>query len=181
MRLKWCDWTRQKLKCAVWTCIHIEINVANFTSDMQNKSWTKAIHYKRYMHQCCRIQDAHASILLQEMGSRTQLGKADVRPGWFCWAYFRGGNTLFFAPVAGGNTTTYDNILILVVSAITRRFSDVLHCHTSRYRVVTFWLDRDTDDVTSGQSFHEFLAWAEEEDPLVEMPRDLHLVLGLHD
>ena len=92
-----------------------------------------------------------------------------------------GGNTLFFAPVAGGNTTTYDNILILVVSAITRRFSDVLHCHTSRYRVVTFWLDRDTDDVTSGQSFHEFLAWAEEEDPLVEMPRDLHLVLGLHD
>ena len=69
-----------------------------------------------------------------------------------------------------------DNILILVVSAIL-----VLHCHTSRYRVVTFWLDRDTDDVTSGQSFHEFLAWAEEEDPLVEMPRDLHLVLGLHD
>ena len=34
--------------------------------------------------------------------------------------------------------------------------------NTSRYRVVTFWLDRDTDDVTSGQSFHEFLAWAEE-------------------
>eukprot|EP00438_Fugacium_kawagutii_P018010 Skav223296 [mRNA] locus=scaffold2998:159297:164128:+ [translate_table: standard] len=46
---------------------------------------------------------------------------------------------------------------------------------TSGYRVVTFWLDRDTDDVTSGQSFHDFLAWAEEEDPLVEMPRDLHL------
>lgn len=46
-----------------------------------------------------------------------------------------------------------------------------------RYRVVTFWLDRDTDDVTSGQSFHDFLAWAEEEDPLVEMPRDLHLVM----
>ncbi|CAJ1398982.1 unnamed protein product [Effrenium voratum] len=46
-----------------------------------------------------------------------------------------------------------------------------------RYKVVTFWLDRDTDDITSGQSFHDFLAWAEEEDPLVEMPRDLHLVM----
>lgn len=41
--------------------------------------------------------------------------------------------------------------------------------------MVTFWLDRDTDDVTGGQSFHDFLAWAEEQDPLVEMPRDLHL------
>jgi hypothetical protein len=50
----------------------------------------------------------------------------------------------------------------------------------SRYRVVTFWLDRDTDDVTSGQSFHDFLAWAEEEDPLVEMPRDLHLAPPQH-
>ncbi|CAE7274637.1 unnamed protein product, partial [Symbiodinium pilosum] len=30
-----------------------------------------------------------------------------------------------------------------------------------RYRVLTFWLDRDTDDVTQGQSFHDFLAWGE--------------------
>lgn len=43
MRLKWCDWTRQKLKRAVWTCVHIEITVANYMSDMQNESWTKAI------------------------------------------------------------------------------------------------------------------------------------------
>lgn len=71
-----------------------------------------------------RRDEAEVVRLDKEMGSRTQLGKADMR-----------------------------------------------------YRVVTFWLDRDTDDVTSGQSFHDFLAWAEEEDPLVEMPRDLHLVM----
>ena len=32
---------------------------------------------------------------------------------------------------------------------------------TLRYKVLTFWLDRDTDDVTGGRSFHDFLAWAE--------------------
>ncbi|CAK9100412.1 unnamed protein product [Durusdinium trenchii] len=71
-----------------------------------------------------RRDEAEVVRLDKEMGSRTQLSKADVR-----------------------------------------------------YRVVTFWLDRDTDDVTGGQSFHNFLAWAEEEDPLLEMPRDLHLVM----
>ena len=30
-----------------------------------------------------------------------------------------------------------------------------------RYKVLSFWLDRDTDDVTGGRSFHDFLAWAE--------------------
>ncbi|CAE7456741.1 unnamed protein product [Symbiodinium natans] len=46
-----------------------------------------------------------------------------------------------------------------------------------RYRVLSFWLDRDTDDVTQGQSFHDFLAWAEAEDPLVDMRQELHLVM----
>ncbi|CAE7824466.1 unnamed protein product [Symbiodinium necroappetens] len=46
-----------------------------------------------------------------------------------------------------------------------------------RYKVLSFWLDRDTDDVTGGRSFHDFLAWAEAEDPLRDMPQELHLVM----
>jgi aarF domain-containing kinase len=36
-----------------------------------------------------------------------------------------------------------------------------------RYRMCSFWLDRDTDDVTQGLNLFDFLLWGEENDPVL--------------
>jgi len=40
------------------------------------------------------------------------------------------------------------------------------------YRLAAFWFDRDTDDVTGGRNVQTFMDWAEEQDPLVDVPKD---------
>mmetsp|Transcript_44690 Transcript_44690/g.113665 ORF Transcript_44690/g.113665 Transcript_44690/m.113665 type:complete len:583 (+) Transcript_44690:83-1831(+) len=45
-----------------------------------------------------------------------------------------------------------------------------------RYRICSFWLDRDTEDVMQGLNLHDFMAWGEREDPVLEYPEDLYLV-----
>ncbi|CAE8623582.1 unnamed protein product [Polarella glacialis] len=45
-----------------------------------------------------------------------------------------------------------------------------------RYRVCSFWLDRDTDDIMQGMNLHDFMAWGESEDPVLEFPEELYLV-----
>lgn len=45
-----------------------------------------------------------------------------------------------------------------------------------RYRLCSFWLDRDTDDVMQGMNLHDFMAWGEREDPVLTFPEDLYVV-----
>mmetsp|Transcript_104582 Transcript_104582/g.207665 ORF Transcript_104582/g.207665 Transcript_104582/m.207665 type:complete len:575 (-) Transcript_104582:139-1863(-) len=45
-----------------------------------------------------------------------------------------------------------------------------------RFRMCSFWLDRDTNDVMQGMNLHDFMAWGEREDPMLEFPEDLYLV-----
>jgi len=45
-----------------------------------------------------------------------------------------------------------------------------------RYRVCSFWMDRDTEEIMQGLNLQDFMAWAEFEDPVLEYPEDLYLV-----
>jgi len=45
-----------------------------------------------------------------------------------------------------------------------------------RYRLCSFWLDRDTEDVMQGMNLHDFMAWGEREDPVLAFPEDLYVV-----
>eukprot|EP00747_Dinoflagellata_sp_TGD_P211920 gnl/TRDRNA2_/TRDRNA2_85086_c0_seq2.p1 gnl/TRDRNA2_/TRDRNA2_85086_c0~~gnl/TRDRNA2_/TRDRNA2_85086_c0_seq2.p1 ORF type:complete len:588 (+),score=104.38 gnl/TRDRNA2_/TRDRNA2_85086_c0_seq2:39-1766(+) len=45
-----------------------------------------------------------------------------------------------------------------------------------RYRICSFWLDRDTEDVFGSMNLHDFVMWGEREDPVLEYPEDLYMV-----
>ena len=44
------------------------------------------------------------------------------------------------------------------------------------FRLMCFWNDRDTRDITDGRNIAEFLDWAEAEDPVVQVPQDMVMV-----
>ena len=45
-----------------------------------------------------------------------------------------------------------------------------------QYRMISFWIDRDTEEVTGGMNAHKFLQEMEAKDPAVEMNGDLVMV-----
>lgn len=45
-----------------------------------------------------------------------------------------------------------------------------------RYRMCAFWLDRDSEDILQGMNLHDFMAWGEAQDPVLEYPEDFYLV-----
>jgi len=45
-----------------------------------------------------------------------------------------------------------------------------------RFRMCSFWLDRDSTDVMQGMNLHDFMMWGEREDPILEFPEDLYVV-----
>merc|ERR1712232_49362 len=45
-----------------------------------------------------------------------------------------------------------------------------------RYRMCSFWLDRDTEDVTQGLNLFDLLVWGEAEDAVVTQPEFYYLV-----
>jgi aarF domain-containing kinase len=55
---------------------------------------------------------------------------------------------------------------------IKTKYSDKM----TQYRTATFWLDRDTPDVTGGLSIHRFLELMEKQDPAIELSRDIVMV-----
>mmetsp|Transcript_5601 Transcript_5601/g.13141 ORF Transcript_5601/g.13141 Transcript_5601/m.13141 type:complete len:626 (-) Transcript_5601:66-1943(-) len=45
-----------------------------------------------------------------------------------------------------------------------------------RFRVCSFWMDRDTEDILQDLNLPDFMAWAESQDPVLHYPEDLYLV-----
>lgn len=45
-----------------------------------------------------------------------------------------------------------------------------------RYRLCSFWLDRDGADIMGDMNLHDFMAWGEREDPVLFYPEDLYVV-----
>merc|ERR1712096_477590 len=44
-----------------------------------------------------------------------------------------------------------------------------------RYRMCSFWLDRDTEDVTQGLNLFDLLLWGEESDPVVSQSEGYYM------
>jgi len=45
-----------------------------------------------------------------------------------------------------------------------------------QYRICSFWMDRDTEDVMQGLSIFDLLLWGESEDPITELPEGYYMV-----